>query len=288
MKTFAKIALLASAALVASLLSPNVWAQRGPGARGGGGAGARTAGFRAPGAGANVNTGPSMSRPAGGGSGVPRPGGTGTGGVRTRRRAARAAFTHRMQGSPAESRDRTRRARGAFNVPTWGRPDECSDRPVARAASNAPIPEALAAFSTNAGQPGGIQRPDPGAIQRPNGSTPGEIQRPNAGASPGIQRPGSDVRGARTSGALQDFLGGGGSSAGPGNRLPQGIQRPDAGRPGDIQRPAQALREQSSTSGRELAAAVTTSETRPILQHATATAPMLVSAAIPPTSISAT
>ena len=261
---------------------------------------ARSAGYRAPGAGANMSPGPSMSRPGGAGPGVQRPGAGGQGGIqRPNAGSPGRPFSPRMWGNPVESSHRTRRAPAASNGPTWGRHRFSGREPGGMQRPNA--------------GPGGIQRPDVGStgpVQRPNAGAPGGIQRPNAvpfsGRMPGInpvvsrdrmqvqcngRMPGSTGwypaaeprrlqwtsaawrRGPRrnhvrrTPGLPRRRRA---SSSGPGNRLPQGIQRPEAGGPSDIQRPRPALREEFLTNGREPAAAVTTSATRPMSEQATA------------------
>jgi hypothetical protein len=89
-----------------------------------------------------------------------------------------------------------------------------------------------AAQRPSAGQPGGIQRPGaggPGGLQRPGAGQPGEIQRPGSGAPGGLERPGAAGQPRPSSGALQDFLGGGGAGPSATNRLPDGFPRPGAG-----------------------------------------------------------
>lgn len=265
MNTTARIALLASSTLFASASSTTAWAQRGPGARGGAPA-ARSAGYRAPGVGANMSPGPSMSRPAGAGPGAQRPGAGAQGGLQRPNAGIPGGLQRPNVGQPGGIQPPNAASPGGIQRPNVGsspisgrepggmqrpnagpagiqRPNVGDagglQRPNAGEPGGVQRPNADAIQRPNAGdRPGGIQRPNAGAMQRPNaGDQPGGIQRPNPGASSGLQRPGGGGQGGTTSGALQDFLGGGASSSGPGNRLPQGIQRPEAGRPSDLQRP---------------------------------------------------
>ena len=159
-------------------------------------AGARSAGFRAAGAGANVNRSPSMSQPAGGAAGLQRPGGSSL--------AAQRPNTGRLAGCKGQ----VRQPPAPSTHPNAGRPAAFSGR----------MPQHLAASSGRVQvAPGGNRRPDgggSGGIQRPNAGAPGGIQRPNAGGNGGIQRPGGGDRGGPSSDSLHDFLGTGGSNAG--------------------------------------------------------------------------
>jgi hypothetical protein len=241
MKITSTIVSVASSALVLSMMSTTALAQRGSLTRGGGG-GARSAGYRAPGVGANLSAGPSMSRPGGGGQGIQRPGGSNSGAIQR----PSAGGLGGIQRPGVDQTGGIQRPGagdlGGVQRPGVGQPGG-TQRPSVGNLGGIQRP--------NAGQPGGMQRPgtgDLGGIQRPNAGQTGGVQRPGAGDLGGIQRPGAGGLGGLqrpgggggrgpSSDALQDFLGGGGSSPSPGNRLPAGIQRPAGGLSDRVQRP---------------------------------------------------
>ncbi len=131
-------------------------------------AGARSAGYRAPGAATNLNASPSMTRPGGRAPGNLSPG---SGGF-ARPNAPPGGIQRPNIGAP-----------GGIERPNAGQPGGIQ-RPNIGAPGGIERP--------NAGQPGGIQRPNigaPGGIERPNAGQPGGIQRPNIGAPGGIERP---------------------------------------------------------------------------------------------------
>ena len=192
-------------------------------------AGARSAGFRAPGAAANVNRSPSMSQPGGGGPGTAVAASTGKPGGIQRPNAGRPGGLQRPSAAAPGGHSAPERSGQPGRHPAtecrrtgW---DSATERRCTRrvaeartpAASSARMPVRQAGFSGRTpAHPAASSAPMPG-----DRWDPATERRRQPAASNAPWR-----RGRPSSDSLHDFLGTGGSNTGGNNRLPEGIQRP--------------------------------------------------------------